>query len=169
MQEALCPASTCPLCQPQIAHADLILETPYGRIVRALDTPEYPAFYRFIWRDHHAEFSMLHSAERQICMEIVALIERAMLCKLTDVGAQVKINLASLGNMVPHLHWHVIARFQGDPHFPSPIWAARSEDGNPNAAQWNFQQEILPKVTAKLDEMDTEIKILVHSYIDTLV
>jgi diadenosine tetraphosphate (Ap4A) HIT family hydrolase len=34
-----------------------------------------------------------------------------------------KINLASLGNMVPHLHWHVIPRFSDDPHFPAPIWA----------------------------------------------
>ena len=35
-----------------------------------------------------------------------------------------KINLAALGNMVPHLHWHVIARFDWDTRFPSPVWAA---------------------------------------------
>jgi diadenosine tetraphosphate (Ap4A) HIT family hydrolase len=34
-----------------------------------------------------------------------------------------KVNLASLGNVVPHLHWHVIARFDWDSHFPAPIWA----------------------------------------------
>ncbi|GAB3263890.1 hypothetical protein GCM10027296_39740 [Chitinimonas naiadis] len=34
-----------------------------------------------------------------------------------------KINLASLGNVVPHLHWHIIPRWRDDPHFPSPIWA----------------------------------------------
>ena len=38
--------------------------------------------------------------------------------------APTKINLAALGNMVPHLHWHVIARFDWDSHFPSPVWAA---------------------------------------------
>ena len=39
-----------------------------------------------------------------------------------------KINLASLGNVVPHLHWHVIARFADDACFPAPIWApARRE------------------------------------------
>ncbi|RYF80691.1 MAG: HIT domain-containing protein, partial [Comamonadaceae bacterium] len=38
--------------------------------------------------------------------------------------APAKINLAALGNMVPHLHWHVIARFEGDSHFPAPVWAA---------------------------------------------
>ena len=35
-----------------------------------------------------------------------------------------KVNVAALGNMVPHLHWHVIARFGWDSHFPSPVWAA---------------------------------------------
>ena len=35
-----------------------------------------------------------------------------------------KVNLAALGNMVPHLHWHVIPRWRGDRHFPDAIWAA---------------------------------------------
>jgi diadenosine tetraphosphate (Ap4A) HIT family hydrolase len=39
-----------------------------------------------------------------------------------------KINLASLGNMTPHLHWHVIPRFRDDPHFPNPIWGARQRE-----------------------------------------
>ena len=34
-----------------------------------------------------------------------------------------KMNLASLGNVVPHLHWHVIPRFADDRNFPAPIWA----------------------------------------------
>ena len=37
--------------------------------------------------------------------------------------APAKINLASLGNVVPHLHWHVIARYEWDSHFPAPVWA----------------------------------------------
>jgi diadenosine tetraphosphate (Ap4A) HIT family hydrolase len=39
-----------------------------------------------------------------------------------------KINLASLGNMVAHLHWHVIPRFADDPHFPQPIWGTRQRE-----------------------------------------
>jgi len=34
-----------------------------------------------------------------------------------------KVNLASLGNAVPHLHWHVIGRFAWDSHFPGAVWA----------------------------------------------
>ena len=37
----------------------------------------------------------------------------------------VKVNLASLGNQVPHVHWHVIPRYSNDAHFPLPIWAPR--------------------------------------------
>jgi diadenosine tetraphosphate (Ap4A) HIT family hydrolase len=44
-----------------------------------------------------------------------------------------KINLASLGNVVPHLHWHVIPRFADDPHFPNPVWGQRLRD-HPHAA-----------------------------------
>ena len=33
-----------------------------------------------------------------------------------------KMNLASFGNQVPHIHWHVIPRAVDDPHFPDPVW-----------------------------------------------
>ena len=40
-----------------------------------------------------------------------------------------KINLASLGNQVPHLHWHIIPRFSDDAHFPDAVWAAPRRAG----------------------------------------
>lgn len=40
-----------------------------------------------------------------------------------------KINLASLGNAVPHIHWHVIPRFRDDPRFPNPVWGERLRQG----------------------------------------
>ncbi|TNY02522.1 HIT family protein, partial [Escherichia coli] len=39
-----------------------------------------------------------------------------------------KVNLASLGNVVPHLHWHIIARFDTDSHYPAPVWAAAQRE-----------------------------------------
>lgn len=53
-------------------------------------------------------------------MAAVAVVEQV----LREVLRPTKINLAALGNMVPHLHWHVIARFDWDSHFPAPVWAA---------------------------------------------
>ena len=115
----------CPLCRES---GGLVLwRTPAWRVVRVLDEPAFPAFYRLIWNRHVAEFSELEAAERADCMEAVAAVERV----LREALRPAKINLASLGNMVPHLHWHLIARFEWDSHFPSPIWAAarRSVDG----------------------------------------
>jgi diadenosine tetraphosphate (Ap4A) HIT family hydrolase len=42
-----------------------------------------------------------------------------------------KINLASLGNFTPHVHWHVIPRFRDDAHFPQAVWAPRLRPGTP--------------------------------------
>lgn len=41
---------------------------------------------------------------------------------LKEVSGAVKMNTAALGNMVPQLHVHVIARFETDPAWPDPVW-----------------------------------------------
>jgi diadenosine tetraphosphate (Ap4A) HIT family hydrolase len=79
----------------------------------------FPAFYRVVWNAHVAEFSDLAPADRAVCMNAVVQVEAILRAEL----APTKINLAALGNVVPHLHWHVIARFDWDSHFPAPVWA----------------------------------------------
>ena len=96
------------------------------RLIRAAEEG-FPAFYRVIWNAHAAELSDLSDDDRNLCMKAVAAVERVM----RDTLAPTKINLAALGNVVPHLHWHVIARFQGDSHFPAPVWAAAVRDRVP--------------------------------------
>jgi diadenosine tetraphosphate (Ap4A) HIT family hydrolase len=54
-------------------------------------------------------------------MRIVFAVETAV----RAVFAPDKINLASFGNMAPHLHWHIIPRFNNDAHFPEPVWGKR--------------------------------------------
>jgi len=39
-----------------------------------------------------------------------------------------KVNLAALGNMVPHIHWHVIPRFKDDAFFPGSAWSTRTQE-----------------------------------------
>lgn len=58
-------------------------------------------------------------AERTRFMNAVFATEAA----LRELLGPDKINLASLGNVTAHLHWHVIPRYRGDRHFPLPIWA----------------------------------------------
>jgi len=36
-----------------------------------------------------------------------------------------KINIASFGNYVPHVHWHIMARFEEDSYFPEPMWGTK--------------------------------------------
>jgi diadenosine tetraphosphate (Ap4A) HIT family hydrolase len=89
------------------------------RIIQASEAG-FPAFYRVVWNRHVAEFSDLSAAEREVCMAAVVAVEQVLRAELQPA----KINLAALGNMVPHLHWHVIARFEWDSHFPAPVWSA---------------------------------------------
>jgi len=79
---------------------------------------DYPGFCRVIWNAHVKEMTDLNPADRQHFMTVVFATEAALRSCLQPY----KINLASLGNQVPHLHWHVIPRWQYDRHFPNPIW-----------------------------------------------
>ncbi len=107
----------CPLCSED--GGTLIWRGEKLRVIRA-DEAGFPAFYRVVWNAHVAEFSDLGAADRAHCMDAVVQVEQA----LRQHVQPTKINLAALGNMVPHLHWHVVARFGWDSHFPAPLWAA---------------------------------------------
>ncbi|MEJ7807931.1 MAG: HIT family protein [Telluria sp.] len=85
-----------------------------------VDDAAYPGFCRVIWNDHVKEMSDLPPAERMRLNDAVWHVELA----LREVMAPGKVNVASLGNMTPHLHWHVIPRFADDAHFPNPVWTA---------------------------------------------
>ncbi|MFG6456847.1 HIT family protein [Roseateles sp. BYS96W] len=116
---------SCPLCTGD--GGLVVARTPQYRVVRVVEGDEarrFPAFYRLIWAAHVAEFSDLSAPERHACMDAVTAIEQVLRARL----APTKVNLATLGNVVPHLHWHVIARFDWDSHFPAPVWAAPQRD-----------------------------------------
>jgi diadenosine tetraphosphate (Ap4A) HIT family hydrolase len=123
---------TCPLCTTD--GGLVVARTPQFRVVRVVDGEEarrFPAFYRLIWATHVAEFSDLPVTDRHACMDAVTEIERVVRSLLSPT----KVNLASLGNVVPHLHSKVIARFEGDSHFPAPIWAPAQREAEPALLQ----------------------------------
>ncbi|KKW67405.1 hypothetical protein AAV94_11255 [Lampropedia cohaerens] len=107
----------CPLCQEPGGR--VIYHDAHLRVVHA-DEPGLPAFYRVIWRAHVREWTDLPEPAQLRCLRAVAAVEQAM----RDIIAPDKVNLATLGNMVAHLHWHVIARYRWDAWFPAPVWAA---------------------------------------------
>ena len=110
----------CELCQTD--GGEVLYRGQHYRVVRVTgrEGDSYRGFCRVIWNDHIKEMSDLVETERQLFMDAVFRVEAALRASLQPE----KINLASLGNMTPHLHWHVIPRFIADPAFPQPIWTA---------------------------------------------
>lgn len=70
------------------------------------------------------EFSECTIKEKTEIFRIIDIVEKSM---LSYFNAD-KINIASFGNILPHVHWHVMARFKTDSHFPEPIWGAKQRE-----------------------------------------
>jgi diadenosine tetraphosphate (Ap4A) HIT family hydrolase len=136
--------SDCALCRGD--GGVVVARTPRLRAV-LVDDPDYPAYLRVIWNAHVTEMSDLAEPERARLLAAVHAVETA----LREIVAPDKINLASLGNQVPHLHWHVIARFADDAHFPQPIWAARQRD--PGQARLLECRQRLPALTTRIRQL----------------
>lgn len=107
----------CPLCSP--VGEDVIWQDDFCRVILVNDL-HYPGFCRVILNRHEQEMTDLLPLERQRMMITVMKVETV----LRDVLQPDKINLASFGNMVPHVHWHIIPRWKEDRHFPEPIWGS---------------------------------------------
>ena len=111
--------TACELCDGD--GGELIVRREKWRVVRVAgdDGAAYRGFCRVIWNAHVKELTDLAEADRYIFMDAVFTLERA----LREALHPEKMNVASLGNLTPHLHWHVIPRFRDDPAFPKPVWA----------------------------------------------
>ena len=112
----------CPLCFPE--QEKVLWQDASCRVIR-LDDPDYPGYCRLIWNTHVAEMSDLCAADQRHCFNLLMAVEVA----LRECFAPDKINLASFGNVVPHLHWHIIPRHLDDLHFPQPIWGLAQRRG----------------------------------------
>ncbi len=130
------PMSVCLLCQPSAEQ--VLWRDAHCRVIR-VDDADHPAFCRVIWNAHVKEMTDLAIRERKYLMAVVFTVEQA----LRELLKPEKINLASLGNQVPHLHWHVIPRFADDAHFPDPVWAARQRNGKAHPIDAGALQKLL--------------------------
>jgi len=136
------PAAGCPLCRP--AGEAEIWRNGRCRVILAGD-PDYPGFCRVVWQAHVREMTDLAPGDRDHLLDVVLATETALRALL----APDKTNLASLGNQVPHLHWHVIPRFAGDAHFPDPVWAPRRRPGVAHAVDRDALSQRLADLLAR--------------------
>ncbi len=111
----------CPLCDR--SRWNVLWEDDALFVIDAAEK-NWPGFIRVVTKAHVKEMSDLSSEARHHLMDVVNVVERALL----DFMQPAKVNLAQLGNMVPHVHWHVIARFADDATFPDAIWAPRKRE-----------------------------------------
>lgn len=136
--------TSCSLCQPS---QNLILwQNNFCRVV-LLNDADYPSYCRVELKDHVKEMTDLAPAERSHVMKVVFAVETAM----REVIQPDKINLASLGNKTPHVHWHIIPRFESDKHFPNSHWGETTQSGK----QPEFTLEILAKLKTRIAETIT--------------
>ncbi|RXJ82094.1 HIT family protein [Arcobacter sp. F2176] len=67
------------------------------------------------------EFSQCDSETKMEILRVLDIIEK----KMINYFNPEKINIASFGNYVPHVHFHVMARFKDDSYFPEPMWGKK--------------------------------------------
>lgn len=136
--------ANCPLCTAD--GGELIWKNDELRVILAAE-PQYPGFCRVIWNAHVSEMTGLAIADRSKLMQTVMKVEQAII----DVMQPDKVNLAALGNMVPHLHWHVIPRYQQDIAFPGSVWSEPLRDSD--ALHLAEQLAKVPALKKKLIEV----------------
>ena len=134
----------CVLCDRSLE--SLIWAGVSCRVILVQDE-NYPGFCRVIWQDHVKEMTDLSEVQRTDVMRIVWHVESA----IRSVMQPDKINVASLGNQVPHVHWHIIPRYQDDVHFPNLIWA--SAQRAPDAQRIAERQTRLPELRATIHHL----------------
>lgn len=76
--------------------------------------------------ERRKEFSDCSHEERMMIFDALDIIEKEMLVYFTPE----KINIASFGNMLPRVHWHIMARFKNDSYFPEPMWGVKQREGD---------------------------------------
>lgn len=116
------------------------------RVILIADA-DLPGFCRVIWNDHVKEMTDLPVQMREELMQTVFAVESAV----REVMQPEKINLASLGNITPHLHWHVVPRFTNDKYFPNSIWSEpvrHASVATANDIRARLSASILKNITA---------------------
>lgn len=111
---------------------------------------ELPGYIRVVLNRHIKEMTDLTEKDQYHVMDVVFFIESTMRSYLKPE----KVNLAEFGNMTPHLHWHIIARFADDAYFPEAIWSNKVR--TPNQEWLDRRHKDAEKFLADLPELLTK-------------
>jgi len=135
---------SCPLCEEK--NENIIYENGLFRVILV---DEIPAFTRIILNRHISEFSDLSLEESLDISKAIYKIEKAMLKYIKPD----KVNIASLGNYVPHLHIHIIPRYKEDSWYPDSIWSEKHRN-----YEYKTTKEMILNYTNEIKSILDEIK-----------
>ncbi len=109
----------CFMCRRWEYDRDLqIVELDHSYVILNRDQ-FFPGYTLLFTKEHVTELFHLDREVRTGLMEEVSRVAAA----LYEVFQPAKINYELLGNMVPHIHWHLVPRFASEPLWPRPIWS----------------------------------------------
>lgn len=135
---------SCALCEP--TPHELLWQDDFCRVV-LLNDADYPAYCRVELLAHVKEMTDLQPSQRARMMKVVFAVETA----LREIFNPDKINLASLGNKTPHMHWHVVPRFENDKHFPNSHWGEAVREVNSTTLDARTKKTLAEKIKALVD------------------
>jgi diadenosine tetraphosphate (Ap4A) HIT family hydrolase len=114
-------SDNCALCSSQ--KYPIIWANNLLRIV-LINDQNYRGYCRVDLINHIKEMTDLDEETRHEFMGVIFQTEKI----IKEYLQPDKINLASLGNITPHLHWHIIPRYFSDNHFPDSIWSEKKRN-----------------------------------------
>ena len=103
-----------------------------------IETSEIP-WLKVFTQTSYKEFSQCPDEVKAEIWRVLDMIEKEML----SFYKPTKINIASFGNYVPHVHFHIMARFENDSFFPEPMWGKKQREGTFKLEDFNqFTQKV---------------------------
>ena len=92
----------------------------------------------------YKELSECDDATKEAILKAMLIVEKEMITYYNPK----KINIAMFGNYVPHMHIHVMARFEDDSHFPESMWGVKQREGNLNLPDFEgFVTQLIKKLS----------------------
>jgi diadenosine tetraphosphate (Ap4A) HIT family hydrolase len=110
-----------------------------NRLIKIEVEPSEIPWLKIFTQVAHKEFSNASQEEKEEIWRVLDIIEKEMLTFFKPK----KINIASFGNYMPHLHWHIMARFKEDSFFPEPMWGQKQREGSYRLENFDIFIELL--------------------------
>ena len=140
--------SDCSLCK--VPTLPILWNGHNFRIVLVTDQ-NIKGYLRLELLEHVSEIHQLSESIRQQMYILLHIIE----ISLVNIFHPDKINIASLGNMTPHVHWHIVSRYKQDNFFPDSIWS-NSTRNNPFENTPEEISNLKHQLTSMIKQRDAE-------------